>query len=119
MKAKTIAFGAIAGLTLLVGNCSEPTSEPNITRIDYFDGSFEISRINPDLHFRHDELKNQNLLTFETQHEWVGIYDEGCDGIADELYIDNKVYYLNMPGTEAIFKKANKVLADTKKELGL
>ncbi|MFA5887557.1 MAG: hypothetical protein WC852_02510 [Candidatus Nanoarchaeia archaeon] len=119
MKAKIIAIGAAAGLAFLVGNCSETESEPNITRIDYFDGSFEINRISPDLHFRHDELNNQNLLTFETQHEWVGIYDKGCDGIADEIYIDINVYYPNMPGTEAIFKKANKVLADTKKELGI
>jgi hypothetical protein len=129
---KKITKIAAAGLAAIISSCApaeikqkpfEYKMEPGITRTDYFDGSFEIKREEPKLVFRHNETSNYNFVDFYNEQGHFLITDYKCDGVADQLNIDNgtgvpEIYFRYQFGKEKIFEKADRMLANVKQELG-
>lgn len=98
--------------------------EPGITRTDYFDGSYEISKEEPFIQFKHNEQGRYDFATIKNQEIQISITDNKCDGIADMVSIRNSlglddVYFRFQAGKGWLFEKADKMLADAKTEIGI
>lgn len=120
------------GLAAMVAGCAPPEikqdpfenkTEENITRTDYFDGSFEIKREEPRLSFKHNVAGNYDYLDMHTSEGHFIIADYKFDGIADQFGTDFGVgmdmHFRYEFGKERLFKTANEMLKDAKEELGL
>ena len=130
MKARSI-LGAV-GLAAMVAGCAPPEikqdpfenkTEDNITRADYFDGSFDISREEPKLSFKHNIAMNYDYLDMHTSDGHFIITDYKFDGVTDQFGMDfgagMNMHFRYQFGKERLFETANKMLKDTKTELGL
>ncbi len=131
MKTKTLA--AVAGLAAIISSCAPPEIKqnpfeykevPGVTRIDYFDGSYELNKEEPFIQFRHNEQGKYDFATIKNQQIQISITDNKCDGVADMVAVRNSlglddVYFRFQAGKGWLFEKADKMLADAKTELGL
>lgn len=131
MKITTIATVVATGLGLAA--CAPPEINqrpfemkmaPGITRTDYFDGSYEIIKEEPYIEFRHNKPGNYDFARIKSPEINIGITDNRCDGIAEMVVIHNEVgmddlYFRFQPGKEWLFEKADKMLAEAKKEIGI
>lgn len=120
------------GLAAAIAGCAPPEinqnpfenkTEDNITRTDYFDGSFEISRAEPKLSFKHNVTLNYDFLDMYTPDGHFIITDYKFDGITDQFGTDfgagMNMHFRYQFGKERLFETANEMLAENKKELGL
>ncbi|MFA5887558.1 MAG: hypothetical protein WC852_02515 [Candidatus Nanoarchaeia archaeon] len=129
---KTRILAAI-GLTAIISSCAPPEIRqnsfeykevPGVTRIDYFDGSYEINKEEPFIQFKHNEQGRYDSVAIKNPQIQISITDNKCDGVADMVSIRNSlglddVYYRYQAGKGWLFEKADRMLAEAKTELGL
>lgn len=128
-----LASGAAVGLTAISAGCAPPEinpnpafeekSEENVTRTDYFDGSFDINRKDPKLSFKRNVALNYDILDMHTPDGHFIVMDYGFDGITDQFGTDfgigMKMHFRYEFGKKWLFETANQMLKDAKAELGL